>query len=220
VMSNLATFASAAYQTHVTGNTSRQFAAIVQSSDDAIISKNLDGIITSWNLGAERLFGYSAEEAVGKAINILIISRGRVTLPLTERPTEQWDDPCSAARNEPARDTFRQYGRRQKHRTTSTAPDRGSARRMCGIPRKLPSRLYDLVAQLRRATKGGDYRHNAVELMRLAERAHSPAEKTRLVTLAEGWVELAEKAHEDNRRTQQPTILHPLVARKLGKLPD
>jgi hypothetical protein len=93
-------------------------------------------------------------------------------------------------------------------------------RRMCGIPRKLPSRLYDLVAQLRRATKGGDYRHNAVELMRLAERAHSPAEKTRLVTLAEGWVELAEKAHEDNRRTQQPTILHPLVARKLGKLPD
>jgi PAS domain-containing protein len=154
VMSNLATFASAAYQTHVTGNASRQFAAIVQSSDDAIISKNLDGIITSWNLGAERLFGYSAEEAVGKAINILIISRGRVALPLTERPTEQWDDPCSAARNEPARDTFRQYGRRQKHRTTSTAPDRGSARRMCGIPRKLPIRLYDLVAQLRRATKG------------------------------------------------------------------
>ena len=153
-MSNLATFASAAYQTHVTGNTSRQFAAIVQSSDDAIISKNFDGIITSWNPGAERLFGYSAEEAVGKAINILIISRGRVTLPLTERPTEQWDDPCSAARNEPARDTFRQYGRRQKHRTTSTAPDRGSARRMCGIPRKLPIRLYDLVAQLRRATKG------------------------------------------------------------------
>jgi hypothetical protein len=56
--------------------------------------------------------------------------------------------------------------------------------------------------------------------MRLAERAHSPAGKTRLVTLAEGWVELAEKAHEDNRRTQQPTILHPLVARKLGKLAD
>jgi hypothetical protein len=86
--------------------------------------------------------------------------------------------------------------------------------------RRLPFRLYDLVAQLRRATKGVDYRHNAVELMRLAERAQSPAEKTRLVTLAEGWVELAEKAHEDNRRTRQPTILHPLVERKMGKLPE
>ncbi len=91
---------------------------------------------------------------------------------------------------------------------------------MCGIPGKLPSRLYDLVAQLRRATKGGDYRHNAVELMRLAERGHSPAEKTRLVTLAEGWVELAEKAHKNSRRPRQPIILHPLVERKMGKLPD
>ena len=47
-------------------------ASIVQSSDDAIVSKNLDGIITSWNKGAERLFGYTAEEAVSQPITIVI----------------------------------------------------------------------------------------------------------------------------------------------------
>jgi len=47
-------------------------AAIVQSSDDAIISENLDSIIISWNKAAERLFGYLAEDVIGKSITILI----------------------------------------------------------------------------------------------------------------------------------------------------
>jgi PAS domain S-box-containing protein len=47
-------------------------ASIVESSDDAIISKDLDGVITTWNRSAERLFGYVAEEVVGKPVTIII----------------------------------------------------------------------------------------------------------------------------------------------------
>jgi PAS domain S-box-containing protein len=47
-------------------------AAIIESADDAIISKTLDGIITSWNPGAERIFGYAANEIIGKSVTILI----------------------------------------------------------------------------------------------------------------------------------------------------
>jgi len=51
---------------------SRGLAAIVESSDDAILSKTLAGTITSWNEGAERLYGYCAEEVLGKPVSILV----------------------------------------------------------------------------------------------------------------------------------------------------
>jgi PAS domain S-box-containing protein len=50
----------------------RWLASIVESSDDVIVSKDLDGIISSWNNGAERVFGYSAREAIGQPITIVI----------------------------------------------------------------------------------------------------------------------------------------------------
>jgi diguanylate cyclase (GGDEF)-like protein/PAS domain S-box-containing protein len=56
-----------------------RLAAIVESSDDAIISMTLEGIITSWNDGAQRIYGYSAEEALGQPISLLVP---------TERPNE------------------------------------------------------------------------------------------------------------------------------------
>jgi PAS domain S-box-containing protein len=63
-----------------------QLASIVDYSDDAIIGKTLEGIIVNWNKGAERLYGYSAEEVIGKPISILLpIDRADETREITAK---------------------------------------------------------------------------------------------------------------------------------------
>jgi PAS domain S-box-containing protein len=71
-LESLAGFASAAYQAVEFFRSRTQFAAIVESSDDAIVSKDLNGVIQSWNAGAQRIFGYSPAEAIGRPITIII----------------------------------------------------------------------------------------------------------------------------------------------------
>jgi PAS domain S-box-containing protein len=71
-LESMAEFASAAYQSVGFFESRNQIAAIVESSDDAIVSKDLNGIIQSWNPGAQRIFGYSPAEAIGRPITIII----------------------------------------------------------------------------------------------------------------------------------------------------
>jgi PAS domain S-box-containing protein len=72
VLTNLANLAAAAYRSLQSESASARIVALVESSDDAILSKDLNGIITSWNSGARRLFGYTAEETIGKSVVMLI----------------------------------------------------------------------------------------------------------------------------------------------------
>ena len=74
LMTDLGAFAASAYQALGSLNKVHAASAVIESSHDAIITKNLNGIIISWNAGAELMFGYKPEEVIGKSVTILIPS--------------------------------------------------------------------------------------------------------------------------------------------------
>jgi two-component system cell cycle sensor histidine kinase/response regulator CckA len=129
--------------------TRQWFAAIVESSDDAIIGKTLDGIITTWNRGAERIYGYTAAEAVGRSIKIV--------LP-PDRATEM-DEILSRVKARGHVDHFETVQVRKDGRRIDVSltifPVQDSAGRLLGaslIARDITARKH-LEAQLRQAQK-------------------------------------------------------------------
>jgi len=85
-ISNIANLAAIAIERVEADKTVRQLAAIVESTNDAVIGKRLDGTIESWNHGAERIYGYSASEAIGQPASILVpVDRANQFTEIDER---------------------------------------------------------------------------------------------------------------------------------------
>jgi PAS domain S-box-containing protein len=72
-----------------TDDTRKYITAIVESTDDAVIGKNLEGIITSWNPAAERIYGYSKQEVIGRPISLLLPSGSSNDIPELLKRIEQ-----------------------------------------------------------------------------------------------------------------------------------
>ena len=170
--------------------TRARLAAIIDSSDDAIVGKTLDGVITSWNRGAERLFGYSASEAVGK--NILLI------IP-DDRREEEKDVLARLRRGEKIDhfETIRQTkDGRQIPITLSVSPIRDRSGRIVGASKVARDITERVLAQqaLRRA-------HDELE-QRVQERT---AELTKANESLRRAAE--ERQHVENQRAQLYTRL-------------
>ena len=196
----------------------RDIAAIVESSEDAVVAKNLDGVITSWNHGAERLFGYTAEEAIGNPVTMLI-------------PTERHDEePTILARI--------RRGERVEHYETirqrkdgsiveislTISPVRNPEGKIIGA-----STIARNISERRRADERQrlllrEMDHRVKNLFALssgmvalsARSAKTPQElslavQDRLAALAKAHALTLPRPSEDGHRTEQPTTLHVLI---------
>jgi PAS domain S-box-containing protein len=126
-----------------------QLAAIVESSDDAIVSKTLEGVILTWNTGAERLYGYSASEAIGRAMTMLLPE---------DRPSEEAEILARIGRGERVEhfETVRRTKSGERVNVSLTiSPTRDEAGRICGAShiarnisdrKRVEERLHQLAA--------------------------------------------------------------------------
>ena len=106
--------------------------ALIESADDAIISKTLDGIITSWNNGAQRIFGYTADEVIGKPITILIPEGHQdeepvILLDCEPANASSTTKPCACERRKAHRHLAHSLTNQRSRMDTSSAPQRSPA---------------------------------------------------------------------------------------------
>ena len=196
----------------------QRLASIVRFSDDAIISKDLQGVITSWNQGAERLFGYAAEEVIGKSVTILI-------------PLDQLDEEPMILARIRSGERIDHYETIRKSKDGSlidisltVSPIRNSAGNVIGA-----SKIARDITELRRAQeqqqlllKEMDHRIKnlfslAGSVVRLSARsAHTSKElaasvEDRLAALARAHALTLVKPSGVTVSTEQPATLHALI---------
>jgi PAS domain S-box-containing protein len=197
----------------------QRFAAIVESSDDAILAKDLNGTIISWNRGAERLFGYTAAEAVGRHVTMLI--------PL-DRHNEEPEILGRIRRGERI-DHYETIRRRKDGNlieiSLSVSPIRNREGRVIGA-----SKIARDITERRRAEEQQhllirEMDHRVKNLFTLASSivslsarsASTPTElasavRARLNALAQAHALTVPSTSEATGRTEQATTLHRLIA--------
>ncbi|TCU35181.1 PAS domain S-box protein [Rhizobium azibense] len=196
----------------------QRVAAIVESSDDAILAKDLNGTITDWNRGAEQLFGYTAEEAIGRSVTMLI--------PM-DRADEEPNILARLRRGEKI-DHYETVRRRKDGSlveiSLSVSPIRNRAGQVIGA-----SKIARDITERRRAEEQQhlllrEMDHRIKNLFALAssvvslsaKRATTPAElatavSQRLVALARAHALTVPRTSQASDRIEQATTLHTLL---------
>jgi PAS domain S-box-containing protein len=202
----------------IVDDAAQRFSAIVESSDDAILAKDLNGTIISWNRGAERLFGYTAAEIIGKPVTTLI--------PLDRHNEEP--DILSRIRRGERIDHYETIRRRKDGSlveiSLSVSPIRSRDGRVIGA-----SKIARDITERRRAEEQQhllirEMDHRVKNLFTLASSvvtlsarsAKTPAElasavRNRLNALAQAHALTVPSTSEATGRTEQATTLHKLV---------